>query len=98
MVRINVIPLAGAPNYRFEVTVNEGSGDRSKHTVIMKQADFSRLAASRPDAFVSPEHVVETSFRFLLERESKESILPKFNLMVIERYFPDFQRVVSGML
>jgi len=33
---------------------------------------------------------VRESFRFLLEREPKESILREFDLSVIKRYFPDY--------
>jgi hypothetical protein len=35
---------------------------------------------------------VVRAFEFLLERESKESILGSFGLSVIGRYFPDFER------
>ncbi len=38
---------------------------------------------------VTPEVLVEQSFRFLLERESNTSILRSFELSVIGRYFPE---------
>jgi hypothetical protein len=41
---------------------------------------------------------VEESFRFLLEREPKESILRRFNLTVISRYFPEYEREIKGRL
>jgi hypothetical protein len=31
-------------------------------------------------------------FQFLLEREPKESILRRFDVTVISRYFPEFER------
>lgn len=71
---------------RFEVVVREGSG-QSRHQVTAAAADMARLAA--PGA--TPEAVVEASFRFLLDREPKESILGRFNLSVISRYFPDYE-------
>ena len=38
----------------------------------------------------SAERLVEESFRFLLKREPKESILQSFALPVIEQYFPEY--------
>jgi hypothetical protein len=35
----------------------------------------------------TPEHCLEAAFRFLLDRERKE-----FNVTVISRYFPEFER------
>ncbi len=97
MVRIKVVPLAGAPNYKFEVTVTERRNDFTTHVVTMAQADFSRYAQTR-SAFVSPEHVIETAFEFLLEQEPKESIMANFDITVISHFFPDFERTLVGRL
>jgi hypothetical protein len=35
--------------------------------------------------------LVRGSFEFLLERERASEILPRFDLTVIERYFPDWR-------
>ena len=35
------------------------------------------------------------SFRFLLEREPKESILRSFDLTVISRYFSEYEREIT---
>jgi hypothetical protein len=48
--------------------------------------DLERLAPGATD----PSSLVRASFAFLLERESRESILRRFELMVIERYFPEY--------
>jgi hypothetical protein len=37
-------------------------------------------------------------FQFLLERESNTSILRSFDLPVIGQYFPEYERVIQGML
>jgi hypothetical protein len=47
---------------------------------------------------VEPERLIRASFEFLLEREPKESILARFELPVIERYFPEYPRVIRGKL
>jgi hypothetical protein len=56
------------------------------HEVVVTDEDLSRLA---PDADV--QALVEASFRFLLEREPRESILRRFELPVIGRYFPEYE-------
>jgi hypothetical protein len=70
---------------RFAVTISEGSST-SHHQVSARAADMQRLAGAR-----SPEQLIEASFRFLLDRETKESILGRFDLTVISRYFPEFE-------
>jgi len=44
---------------------------------------------------ISKGKLIEKSFVFLLERESKESILRTFNLRVIKRYFPEYEHKIS---
>jgi hypothetical protein len=45
-----------------------------------------------------PERCLEAAFRFLLDREPKESILGRFDLTVISRYFPEFERELPHYL
>lgn len=77
---------------RFQVTVTEGSGE-SRHEVSLARKDHERLA---------PEHeadqLVEASFRFLLDREPKESILSSFELPVISRYFSAYEDEIQDYL
>ena len=65
----------------------EVSDDRSttRHEVTVSGADLQRWGRGRP-----VEDLVRDSFTFLLRRESKESILRRFELSVIKRYFPDY--------
>ena len=77
----------------YRVTVTDADGSSSMHAVTVWPSDIDRYA---PEA--SPEELIEASFRFLLEREPKESILTRFELPVIERYFPDYARVIGSML
>lgn len=63
-----------------------GSADRAtEHEVIIDHATLDDLA---PGA--TPEALVAESFRFLLEREPPESILRRFELPIIGRYFGDY--------
>lgn len=77
---------------RFEVVVREAR-DASRHEVTMDPDVLQRLANGR-----RPERVLEAAFRFLLDREPKESILARFDISVIGRYFPEFEREMPGYL
>jgi len=79
--------------YEFQVTVRERGGE-THHRVTLQKADYERLAGGK----ASPEALVTESFRFLLERERKESILRSFNLTVISRYFPEYDREIAKRL
>ena len=80
---------AGDEPMRFRVVVRDGSSS-TEHDVTVSGADLDRLAAGR-----TPETFVRACFEFLLEREPKESILPEFDVAVIGRYFPEFEREIS---
>jgi hypothetical protein len=47
---------------------------------------------TRHHVTMCPERCLEAVFRFLLDREPKESILKRFDVTVISRYFPEFER------
>jgi hypothetical protein len=44
----------------------------------------------------TPEELIRSSFKFLLEREPKESILESFELPTISRYFPEYDQAVRS--
>jgi len=79
--------------YEFLVTVRE-SGTSTQHRVTLGHADYERLSGDK----ASPEALVRASFHFLLEREAKESILRSFDLTMISRYFPAYERDIAGRL
>lgn len=70
----------------FEVTVKEGSSE-TRHRVRMQRETYQTLTGGE----VPPDRCVEAAFRFLLDREPKESILSSFDVTVISRYFPNFE-------
>jgi hypothetical protein len=88
MANITVRHLKGAD---YDVLVDDGRGQTS-HTVTVWPSDLERYASN-----ASPEELIEASFRFLLEREPKEAILRKFELPVIERYFPDYPAAMRAI-
>ena len=76
----------------FEVTVVAAT--KTTHKVTLKSPYYEKLT----EKSVTPEVLVEKSFEFLLDRESNTSILRSFDLPVIGQYFPEYERVVKGML
>jgi len=77
----------------FQVRVIEGKG-QTLHRVTMKTEDYERIAGGK----VEPAELVRRSLEFLLENEPKESIMARFDLMVIARYFPNFEREMKRRL
>ncbi len=73
----------------WTVEVRE-SGSSSTHTVKIP-AGFGVPGAT-------DEELVRESFRFLLERESKEQILGSFDLPMISRYFPEYHQELQERL
>jgi hypothetical protein len=73
----------------FDVAVRQGGGE-TRHKVNLSRDLLSRLAPGE-DA----ESFVRRCFDFLLEREPKESILSRFDVSVIGRYFPEFEREIA---
>ncbi len=67
------------------MTVRDASGS-TEHVVNLPDDYVSALELAGCDR----NELVTESFRFLLEREPKESIMRSFELSVIERYFPEF--------
>jgi hypothetical protein len=86
-----VTRTATQPKLEFAVEMRDGRGS-SRHTVTLDPALFARLTAGRR---MSEEAFVEAVFEFLLERESKESILARFDVSVVSRYFPEFEEEIG---
>ena len=70
----------------------EQDGLRTQHTVRVSPADAERWGRGDTDGDV--EELVRRSFDFLLDREPATSILRSFELSVIQRYFPEYDRVI----
>ncbi len=84
---ISVKATSTTDGWTFAVQVQESNGT-TEHRVKMSKADYERLTKN----VISPEECVRKSFEFLLDRESKESILREFDIMKIAYYFPDYPK------
>ena len=89
---VSVTQTATGPKLEFAVDVREGRGS-SRHTVTLDPALLARLGNG-----ASGERFVEGLFAFLLEREPKESILSRFDVSVVSRYFPEFESEIASHL
>jgi hypothetical protein len=76
----------------YAVTVSEG-GSSTRHTVTVEPDQLARLGSGG-----SAEDLIEASFRFLLDQEPKESIMGRFDLSIISRYFPDYESRIGDYL
>jgi hypothetical protein len=72
-----------------EVDVRQ-AGASTHHTVVVSRSDLARWGRGDSDADV--EDLVRRSFAFLLEREPATSVLRRFELSVIHRYFPEYDQ------
>jgi hypothetical protein len=90
---ITVRRTGDAEPLQFTVRVATG-GSETRHRVTMARATGERLC---PDNHTF-EQCIEAAFEFLLDREPKESILEQFDVTVISRYFPEFERELPKYL
>jgi hypothetical protein len=64
------------------------------HEVTVSRPYYEKLTSGR----VPASTLVERSFDFLLAREPNTSILTRFDLPVISRYFPEYENTIQAML
>jgi hypothetical protein len=83
MIKVKRVGTPGS--LEFETIVRDADGE-TRHRVTMARETYERLTGGK----FSPEQCVEAAFAFLLEREPKESILHRFDLTMIPRYFSAF--------
>lgn len=94
MAHIDVQTETDSPRgWTFTVVLNS-DGARYDFSVTLNWSDYDHWSHGR----VAPERVVEAAFEFLLQRETADMILAKFDCAVIRRYFPEVDRELPGML
>ncbi|MGA3302369.1 MAG: hypothetical protein ABSC72_03685 [Methylovirgula sp.] len=89
---IDIKEVRSGDPLEFDVVLREGDGE-TRHRVTVTRKDAQRLAPRH-----APEQLIDAAFRFLLDRESKEQILARFDISVIARYFPDFEKILPRYL
>lgn len=74
----------------YEVTVS--GPPETVHTVTLNDEYYQKLTGGGE----TPERLIERSFEFLLRREPNTAILKRFALPEIGRYFPEYEKEISG--
>ena len=69
---------------KFEITVK--ADQLTKHVVSVTDQMLLNLTNNK----ISKEELLNFSFNFLLEREPNTSILSRFDIIVISKYFPEY--------
>lgn len=90
---IEVVRTGDADPLEFRIVIKDEKSE-SRHDVTMARETYKRLTAGTH----TPEACIEAAFRFLLDRETKESILGRFDISVIRGYFPEFERELPAYL
>ena len=86
MAKITVTETGSAAATVCDVVVADGRS-KTTHRVTVPEDLYQRLTSGN----ISRARCVEVAFRFLLDRESKESILRSFDLPLISNYFSEFE-------
>ena len=78
-----------------QITIIEAESERQTEalSLMRKRAHFTQgYLQAIDDGLAYARALHQAAFRFLLDREPKESILRRFDVTVISRYFPEFER------
>jgi hypothetical protein len=86
MREINIVKI---DSNTYQVSIQAQTATTHQVTVKPEYA----AALLKPNESI--ESLVERSFAFLLQREPSTSILRSFDLSVIARYFPEYEREIS---
>ena len=83
------IDIKKIDNDNFEVKVL--SGTTTLHKVNLNDNIYIKMTNKK----ISKLKLIELSFEFLLKREANTSILPAFELSIINNYFPEFENEIT---
>jgi len=90
MTSIEVRCRPTAEGWDCQVAVRSADGSATSHEVTVTRDDLASHAPGADD----PSDLVRRSFEFLLDHEPKESILRRFDLPLIGRYFPGYEAAI----
>ena len=79
----------------FDAIVNSEELHKTKRPIFkvnITNANLHELNENRVDK----DHLIESAFIFLLERESVDATQSAFNMKTISHYFPEFPKAVKS--
>ena len=77
---------------KFEITVKKRI--ITKHIVILTNEYHDSVTKKK----ISKKKLLEYSFQFLMKREPNTSILSFFELNIISKYFPEYEKEIKKVL
>ena len=87
-----MITVEAIDNNSFRVSVSKDSS--TEHVVLLNDRFHQDVTNNK----LTKTALITKSFEFLLERESNQSILKKFNLEVISQYFPEYINEIKKII
>jgi len=81
------ITITAVGNNTFDVAVSTQTA--TEHQVVLPPETLSELSGG-----AAPEDLIKASFEYLLEREPNTAILHRFELGLIEDYFPGWKKAM----
>lgn len=84
-----MITIIESDQSTFRVTVEDLSN--TKHEVTLTDEYHQNLTSGK----ISKKELIKISFEFLLKRESNTMIMSRFDLPVINRYFPEYETAIK---
>ena len=88
MYSIIIMNISKQDDCTFEVEIENNA------FLVMVDDDYTEWL----NLTCSKEELIKASFKFLLEREPLSSILQKFNIKIIQNYFPEYRQEVGKYL
>ena len=92
MADIAVSARSSVDGWVADVTVREGGGHAAHFRVRVSEVAWRRMTGGH----AAVEDLLRASFEFLLEREPLGSILQTFEVTLIPKYFPDYERAMRA--
>ena len=87
-----MISVEAIDNNSFKVSVTKDSS--TEHIVLLSDRFHQDVTNNK----LTKTELITHSFEFLLKRESNQSILKKFNLEVINQYFPEYIEEIKKII
>lgn len=79
------------PVAEYRVTVMPDEEAHTTHEVTLSEEYWQKLTGGK----MSGQDLIEATFEFLLQRESNESIMRKFDLSDVAEYYPEFENEIT---
>jgi hypothetical protein len=88
---INVVEEQAFPVAEYRVVLTPDDGPHSTHEVTLSENYWQELTGGK----MSGQDLVEATFEFLLQRESNDAIMNRFDLSVMAEYWPEYENEIK---